>query len=54
VGRPARPTVRRGDKVEPGQLIARVGPTDLGVNLHASIAGKVSEITDTTIEIQSK
>jgi len=54
VGKPAQPTVGRGDKVEPGQLIGRVRPADLGANIHASIAGKVTEVTETTIEIQAQ
>jgi len=54
VGKPAKPTVGRGDKVEQGQLVARVEPADLGANIHASIAGKVTEVTDTYLEIQAK
>jgi hypothetical protein len=35
-------------------LIARVAEADLGVNIHSSIAGRVSTVTDKYIEIQSK
>jgi len=54
VGKPAQPTVGRGDKVEQGQLIARLEPSALGANLHASMAGKITAVTESYIEIQAQ
>jgi Na+-translocating ferredoxin:NAD+ oxidoreductase RnfC subunit len=50
-GKPARPVVARGDKVEKGACIGRVGAEELGANIHASIAGTVEAATDSCIEI---
>ena len=49
VGTKADPIVSEGDVVKRGQLIAQ--PSGLGVNLHASLDGTISEITDDTITI---
>jgi Na+-translocating ferredoxin:NAD+ oxidoreductase RnfC subunit len=54
VGKPATAAVEAGSAVERGTLIARVAEADLGVNIHSSIAGRVSAVTDKYIEIQSK
>ncbi|MCE5308256.1 MAG: SLBB domain-containing protein [Acidobacteriales bacterium] len=54
VGKPATAVVKAGAVVERNTLIARVAEADLGVNIHASIAGRVSAVTDKYIEIQSK
>ncbi|MFA6542359.1 MAG: 4Fe-4S dicluster domain-containing protein [Bacteroidota bacterium] len=51
-GTPASPIVSAGDRVEKGMLIAQVSEEHLGVNIHASVAGKVSSITNTFIEIE--
>jgi Na+-translocating ferredoxin:NAD+ oxidoreductase RnfC subunit len=51
VGKPATPIVKRGAAVKAGEPVAKVGERELGVTIHASIAGKVTEITDTDIEI---
>ncbi len=53
VGKPATPVVAAGDKVEKGQAIARVDQKDLGVNIHASVKGSVTAVTDSFIEIQA-
>ena len=50
-GRPAVPTVQPGDRVEKGQVVGRVPDGELGANVHASIAGRVSEVTGTYVEI---
>lgn len=50
VGKPCTPVVKAGQKVKRGQLIAE--PDGLGAKIHASIAGKVAEITDKYIEIR--
>lgn len=52
IGAPAVPIVNPSDTVEKGQMIA--GPADgLSVAIHASISGKVTEVTDKYIIIQS-
>lgn len=51
-GAPARPTVKVGDSVRAGDLIARPNGGDLGAHIHASIAGRIVKITD-SIEIES-
>jgi Na+-translocating ferredoxin:NAD+ oxidoreductase RnfC subunit len=50
-GKPAVAAVARGDKVEKGAVIGRVAAEDLGANIHASIAGSVSAVTDSYVEI---
>lgn len=52
-GRPAVPAVRPGDAVEKGAVVGRAPEGELGVNVHASISGKVSEVTGTYIEIRA-
>lgn len=49
VGKPCSPTVELHDEVVKGQLIAV--PDGLGANIHASVSGKVCEITENTISI---
>jgi Na+-translocating ferredoxin:NAD+ oxidoreductase RnfC subunit len=51
-GKPATPIVKNGAKVKRGQMIGNVGESDLGAAIHASIDGKVREVTDTAILIQ--
>ena len=53
VGKPATAVVKKGAKVEKGAVIGRVDAADLGVNIHASMAGKVTEVADKYIEIRS-
>jgi hypothetical protein len=54
VGKPASAVVETGARIERGALIARVAEADLGVNIHASIGGRVAAVTDKYVEIQSK
>jgi Na+-translocating ferredoxin:NAD+ oxidoreductase RnfC subunit len=54
VGKPATAVVAAGDAVRTGQLVAAVDEASLGVNIHASIDGRVSQVTDKYIEIQAK
>jgi len=51
LGVAARPVVRAGDPVERGALVAEVPPGVLGVPLHASITGVVTEIAEGAIVI---
>ncbi len=52
VGRPCKPIVQQGEKVKRGQLLAI--PAGLGANLHASFTGKISEIAETHIAIETE
>jgi len=58
VGVPCEPIVQVGDRVERGQMIGRPpranGKPALGAPVHASIAGRVSAITDGIIWIESE
>lgn len=49
VGAPCEALVKKGDNVKRGELIAI--PAGLGANIHASVSGKVSEVTTETIAI---
>ena len=51
IGAPAVAIVTAGDKVERGQMIAEPGK-GLSVAIHASISGKVTEVTDKYIMIE--
>lgn len=51
IGAPAIPVVKEGDMVEQGQMAAK--PADgLSVAVHASISGKVVEVTGKYVIIQ--
>ncbi len=52
IGAPAQAAVKKGDKVEAGQVIASAAD-GLSVNIHASITGQVSDVTDKYIEIKA-
>ncbi len=51
IGKPASPVVETGARVSRGDAVAKVGEKDLGVNIHASIDGKITAVEDTFIEI---
>ena len=44
IGAPAQPTVKKGDTVKCGDLIAACQEGKLGANIHASISGTVSSV----------
>ena len=46
VGAPSEPRVRPGDRVAAGDLIAAIPEGKLGSNVHASIGGVVTEVSD--------
>ena len=48
----AESVVSKGDPVKKGELIAQIPPEKLGANIHASIDGRVSAITDKEIVIE--
>lgn len=52
VGAPSVPKVAVGDRVRKNQLIADIAEKKLGVKMHASISGTVTEITEDYIEIR--
>ncbi len=51
VGAPAVPIVREGDTVTEGMLIADIPEGKLGAKIHASISGKVKQVSDKYIVI---
>jgi Na+-translocating ferredoxin:NAD+ oxidoreductase RnfC subunit len=51
IGATAEPVVQAGDRVLPGDLIARIPDGKLGASVHASIAGQVSNVDSGAIEI---
>lgn len=52
VGAPSVPNVKVGDFVEVGQKIGDIKEGALGATIHASISGKITEITDSYVEIR--
>ena len=54
IGSPSAPIVEIGQKVIKGQLIAMIDDNKLGANIHASINGVVSKITNQYIYIKSE
>lgn len=53
IGAPCVPCVAQGDTVTAGQVVGRPPEGALGVNLHASISGTVTEVTDQAITIRN-
>jgi Na+-translocating ferredoxin:NAD+ oxidoreductase RnfC subunit len=53
IGEPARSIVKKGESVEEGQMIGKISDGELGANIHASIKGKVAEVTEKFILIES-
>jgi len=51
VGAAAVPLVRVGDQVQRGQLLADIPPDALGARLHASISGRVAEVSAQSITL---
>ncbi|MFQ5646515.1 MAG: 4Fe-4S dicluster domain-containing protein [bacterium] len=51
IGLPARPVVAEGSRVKKGQLLAAAPDRGLGVGVHASLSGKVTEINSHEIVI---
>ncbi|MBU3161611.1 SLBB domain-containing protein [Clostridium frigoris] len=49
IGKLATAIVAVGDEVNKGQLIGEVKPGDMGANIHASISGKVTKVSDCII-----
>ena len=51
IGAPSQAVVKTGDKVERGQMIAEPGK-GLGVAIHASISGTVTDVSDKYVIIE--
>lgn len=51
IGSPCVPIVRVGDRVQEGQIIGTVDEAQLGVPIHASIRGRIEQITKGYIHI---
>ena len=54
IGAPAEAIVKKGDKVEIGQLIAKAKEDALSVNIHSSSDGEVVAVSDKNIIIRRK
>ncbi len=52
VGKPASPAVKVGDVVKIGDVVAKTAKDALGTTMHASINGKIKEITDKFVVIE--
>ncbi len=52
VGAPAAATVKAGDKVKVGDVVAQTPPESLGTTMHSSINGKVKAVTDRFVIIE--
>ena len=53
IGAPAVPVVKVGDSVMAGQVIGQAAEGKLSVCIHASINGKVAEVTDQFVTIKA-
>jgi len=53
IGKSAQAIVKKGESVKEGQIIGKVPDGELGANIHASISGKVKEVTADSIFIES-
>ncbi len=53
IGAPAVPTVKKGDVVNAGDMVAAACDGALGVAIHSSITGKVKEVTDAYIIVEA-
>ncbi len=52
VGAPSEPLVKAGDRVRTGDLIAKIREGQLGANIHASISGTVTAISESGVVIE--
>ena len=50
VGKPSEPVVAAGDEVAAGQMVAKARE-GISAALHAPVAGKISRVTETEIEM---
>lgn len=52
IGAPATAAVKKGDGIKSGDLLGAFAPDKLGASVHASIDGRVAEVTDTYVIIE--
>ncbi len=53
IGKPAIPIIQEGDIVNRGDLIATIPEKSLGATVHASISGRITKVTEHSIEIKA-
>jgi Na+-translocating ferredoxin:NAD+ oxidoreductase RnfC subunit len=53
IGAPCQPTVKAGDRVSVGQVVGQAPENALGVPVHASIAGVVSQVSADAVVIEA-
>ncbi|MDR2170445.1 MAG: SLBB domain-containing protein [Planctomycetaceae bacterium] len=53
IGAPSTPVIKLGEQVKKGDLIAQKSNTAIGANIHASISGKITNISNDMIEIRN-
>lgn len=53
IGKPSIPIVQEGDIVNRGDLIATIPENSLGAVVHASISGRITKVTEQSIEIKA-
>jgi Na+-translocating ferredoxin:NAD+ oxidoreductase RnfC subunit len=53
IGEKSIPIVKEGESVKAGQLLANVPKGKLGANIHSSISGRIKEVTEAYIKINS-
>lgn len=53
IGAPAVPKVSKGDTVCTGDVIAEIRENALGARVHASISGKIADVTDSAVVIKA-
>lgn len=52
IGAPAIPCITKGEKVERGSVIGKVGDENLGTSIHASISGTVLDVNNDYVTIR--
>ena len=53
IGVPSKPLVKVGDTVQVGDIVGTAAEGKLSMPVHASIAGKVAEVTDKYVVIRA-
>jgi len=51
IGVPAEAIVKKGESIKEGQVLGKVAEGRMGADVHASIAGAVTEVNDKYVEI---
>ncbi|NNJ52231.1 MAG: NADH dehydrogenase subunit [Ignavibacteriaceae bacterium] len=53
IGTKAKANIKKGESIEAEQMIGKISDGELGANVHASISGKIKEVTEDFILIES-